>query len=132
MILGIGTDAVDIARIEEKILTREGFCRFVFSENEIKYCDKIRNRFESYAARFAAKEALLKALGTGLSINAELNEIEIENETSGKPFIKLSHTLNNKIKEVFMIENFKIHLSLSHTSQVAIAFIIIESHNELE
>jgi holo-[acyl-carrier protein] synthase len=127
MILGIGTDVVDISRIEQKVLEREGFCQKVFSKNEIAYCDKIKNRFESYAARFAAKEAFLKALGTGLQINNELNEIEVENAASGKPDIKISSLLNKKIKEIFMTENFKIHLSLSHTSHVATAFVIIES-----
>jgi holo-[acyl-carrier protein] synthase len=112
MILGIGTDVVDISRIEQKVLEREGFCQKVFSKNEIAYCDKIKNRFESYAARFAAKEAFLKALGTGLQINNELNEIEVENAASGKPDIKISSLLNKKIKEIFMTENFKIHLSL--------------------
>jgi holo-[acyl-carrier protein] synthase len=127
MILGIGTDVVDIARIEQKVLQREGFCQLVFSKNEIAYCDKIKNRFESYAARFAAKEAFLKALGTGLNINCELNEIEIENEPSGNPNIKCSLILEKKIKEIFMVEDFQIHLSMSHTSNIATAFVIIES-----
>jgi holo-[acyl-carrier protein] synthase len=127
MILGIGTDIVDISRIEQKVLTREGFCQLVFSKNEMIYCDKIKNRFESYAARFAAKEAFLKALGTGLTINIELNEIEIENGSTGKPDFKLSDVLNNTIKKIFMIEKFQIHVSLSHTATTAAAFVIIES-----
>ncbi len=127
MILGIGTDVVDVARIEQKVLQREGFCQLVFSKHEIIYCEKIKNKFESYAARFAAKEAFLKALGTGLFIKGELNEIEIENTASGKPIIKLSELLINNVKEIFMIQDFKIHVSLSHTSTMATAFVIIES-----
>jgi holo-[acyl-carrier protein] synthase len=127
MILGIGTDVVDIWRIEQKVLQREEFCQLVFSRNEIIYCDKVKNRFESYAARFAAKEALLKALGTGLYISSELNEIEIENTGSGKPIIKISDELNKNIKKIFMIQDFQIHVSLSHTSTIAMAFVIIES-----
>jgi holo-[acyl-carrier protein] synthase len=127
MILGIGTDVVDIWRIEQKVLQREEFCQLVFSRNEIIYCDKVKNRFESYAARFAAKEALLKALGTGLYISSELNEIEIENTGSGKPIIKISDELNKNIKKIFMIQDFQIHVSLSHTSTIATAFVIIES-----
>jgi holo-[acyl-carrier protein] synthase len=127
MILGIGTDVVEISRIEQKVLQREGFCQLVFSRNEIIYCDKVKNRFESYAARFAAKEALLKALGTGLYISNELNEIEIENTASGKPIIKISDELNKNIKKIFMIQDFQIHVSLSHTSTIAMAFVIIES-----
>jgi holo-[acyl-carrier protein] synthase len=127
MILGIGTDVVDIWRIEQKVLQREEFCQLVFSRNEIIYCDKVKNRFEGYAARFAAKEALLKALGTGLYISSELNEIEIENTGSGKPIIKISDELNKNIKKIFMIQDFQIHVSLSHTSTIAMAFVIIES-----
>ncbi|MES2732325.1 MAG: holo-ACP synthase [Bacteroidota bacterium] len=127
MILGIGTDVVEIARIEQKVLHRAAFCQAVFSANETAYCEKIKNRFESYAARFAAKEAFLKALGTGLLIACELNEIEVENNPSGKPDIHLSPLLHEKVKEIFAVPNFKIHLSLSHTSQVAIAFVIIEA-----
>jgi holo-[acyl-carrier protein] synthase len=132
MILGIGTDVVEVARIEQKVLNREGFRKLVFSENEVAYCEKRKNRFESYAARFAAKEAFLKALGTGLLINHELNEIEVENEASGKPHIKLSPLLHEKVSEVLVSQHFRIHLSLSHTSQLATAFLIIESDgNEL-
>lgn len=127
MILGIGTDVVDIARIEQKVQTRKGFCQMVFSENEIHYCDKMKNSFESYAARFAAKESFLKALGTGLSVNHELKEIEILNEESGKPFVKLSTALRERVKEIFRIKDFQIHVSLSHTSTIATAFLIIES-----
>ncbi len=132
MIVGIGTDVVEVARIEQKVLKREGFSRMVFSDNERAYCEERKNRFESYAARFAAKEAFLKALGTGLFINHELNEIEVENEASGKPRIKLSPLLHEKVREVLLLQNFNIHLSLSHTSQIATAFVIIESDgNEL-
>jgi holo-[acyl-carrier protein] synthase len=127
MILGIGSDVVDIARIEQKVLQREGFCQLVFSKTETEYCEKIKNKFESYAARFAAKEAFLKSLGTGLYIKSELNEIEIENNSLGKPTIKLSKVLYNNVKELFMKQDFQIHVSLSHTSTVAIAFVIIES-----
>lgn len=129
MILGIGTDVVDISRIEQKILTREGFRQMVFSENEVAHCDKMKFRFENYAARFAGKEAFLKAIGTGLFINNDLKEIEILNEESGRPYLKLSGELQEKVKEIFKIRDFKIHVSLSHTSAVATAFIIIESYN---
>jgi len=132
MILGIGTDIVTTKRIEEKVLTRDGFRKYVFSEEEIAYCEKVKNCFESYAVRFAAKEAFLKCLGTGLAVNAELNEIEIQNTTSGKPEIKLSEALCEKVKEIFGVKYFKAHVSLSHTSEAALAFIIIETDsNEL-
>ncbi len=127
MILGIGTDIVDIDRIKEKILNREGFCDLVFSKEEIAYCEKIKNPFQSYAARFAAKEAFLKALGTGLLVTIELHQIEVKNETSGKPTIICSTTLNEKINQILDTSKFNVHLSLSHTTETAIAFVIIES-----
>ena len=129
MILGIGTDVVDIARIREKVTVREAFGKMVFSEAEIAYCERVKNKFESYAARFAAKEAFLKALGTGLSINHELKEIEVRHESSGKPYLVLSAALQEKVKAVLGISHFNMHLSLSHSLQVATAFVIIESED---
>jgi len=132
MILGIGTDVVTTQRIEEKILTRDGFRKYVFSEEEIAYCEKVKNCFESYAARFAVKEAFLKCLGTGLAVNAELNEIEILTTASGKPEVRLSEGLCEKVKELFNVKYFKTHISLSHTSETAMAFVILETDgNEL-
>lgn len=127
MILGIGTDVVEVSRMEQKISNRKDFLTHVFSKNEIHYCEKVKNKYESYAARFAAKEAFLKALGTGLLVDCAPNEIEVENNSNGKPGLKISSYLNDRIKETFQKESYTIHLSLSHTSQVAIAFIIIES-----
>jgi holo-[acyl-carrier protein] synthase len=127
MILGIGTDVVDVARIAQKVREREGFCRMVFSEHEMSYCNQTRNRFESYAARFAAKEAFLKALGTGLSLDHELHEVEVRSEPSGRPVLRLSPLLQEKVKSVLGVSDFRIHVSLSHTGQVATAFVIIES-----
>lgn len=127
MIIGIGTDIVDISRIAKKITDRKDFLEHVFSSFEIQYCEKIKNKFESYAARFAAKEAFLKAIGTGLLIDCAPKEIEVRNDTSGKPELIISPNVKNKLEEIFKVSNHKIHISLSHTSQTAIAFIIIES-----
>jgi len=127
MILGIGTDIVDISRIKEKITNREGFRQLVFSEGEIAYCERNKDPYQSYAARFAAKEAFLKALGTGLLITIDLHEIEVKNEDSGKPAIECSLSLSEKIKQAIGTADFNIHLSLSHTTETAVAFVIIES-----
>jgi holo-[acyl-carrier protein] synthase len=127
MILGIGTDVVDVARIEQKVREREAFCRAVFSEDEQAYCDRTRNRFESYSARFAAKEAFLKALGTGLLINHDLHEVEVRNEPSGRPVLCLSPLLRERVQAVFGVLDFRLHVSLSHTAQVAVAYVMIES-----
>ena len=132
MILGIGTDVVEVARIEQKVRTRQGFSQLVFSAHEMAYCQMLTHPFESYAARFAAKEAFLKAMGTGLQGTHSLNEIEVKNEISGKPCLMLSPLLQEKVKAIFGVPHFRLHVSLSHTSQMATAFVIIESDsNEL-
>jgi len=127
MILGIGTDIVEVDRIKQKVEKGNEFKNLVFSEREITYCESIKNSFESYAARFAAKEAFLKAIGLGLLIDFDLKEIETINLLSGQPELQLTENVKNKIKVIFKIDSFKIHLSLSHTTHSAIAFLIIES-----
>ena len=101
MILGIGTDIVDVERIKKKISKGEDFKRMVFSEGEIKYCENLKNKFESYAARFAAKEAFLKAIGTGLLIDFDLKEIEVTNLSSGMPILKISENVFQKVIDIF-------------------------------
>ena len=80
MVTGIGIDLIETARVEEKIAKDSGFREYVFSENEIAYCESKTNRFEHFAARFAAKEALLKALGTGFPGGLVLNEIDVTSD----------------------------------------------------
>jgi len=89
MIAGIGTDMIEVERVALKIGKEMGFREFVFSEAEIAYCEKKANKFEHYAARFAAKEAFLKALGTGWINETAFNEIEILNNGDGKPELSL-------------------------------------------
>jgi holo-[acyl-carrier protein] synthase len=123
MILGIGVDIVDINRIKEKIDSDSGFKDYVFSVNEINACDKKSNRYESYAARFAAKEAFLKAIGTGIDFRFELHQLEVHNNESGKPYFILSSIIEEQLSALpgGMPE---IHLSMSHSSQQAIAFVV--------
>ena len=89
MIAGLGTDIIEVARISEKIGKESGFRELVFSAAEIAYCDPKANKYEHYAARFAAKEAFFKALGTGWLNGTAFNEVEIANDEKGKPFIRL-------------------------------------------
>ena len=76
MIFGIGIDMIEVERVEHKLTKDSGFREFVFSENEIEYCESKTHKYEHYAACFAAKEAFLKALGTGWSNGIAFNEIE--------------------------------------------------------
>ncbi len=122
MISGIGTDIVDVQRIAKSI-ENGAFIARVFSIDEITYCDSKVNKAESYAARFAAKEAFVKALGTGLRGGIALKEIEILNDEIGRPFLQLT----GETKEILAGRNIKqIHVSLSHIKETAVAMIIVE------
>lgn len=120
-VTSIGVDICDIERIgnlEENQGAR--FLEKVFTSREIEYCAKKVTKHASYAARFAAKEALLKALGTGLRDGFLWKDIEVKNDDLGKPFFEFY----GKTAEI--ISDRKVHLSISHTDRDAIAFVIIE------
>ncbi|MGN6646262.1 MAG: holo-ACP synthase [Cytophaga sp.] len=124
MNVGIGVDIVDIERMRQRIDAESGFRELVFSREEIAYCEKKANRYESYAARFAAKEALLKAVGTGIDFTLDLKEFSINNEENGKPYFKRSRALNKFLEQHFTGE-LEVQVSLSHSRQQAIAFVLI-------
>jgi holo-[acyl-carrier protein] synthase len=123
MIKGMGVDIIDVARIKKIVEKGNGFIEKVFTETEIKYCrDKYRPAIH-YAGRFAAKEALLKALGTGLRGTMAWTDISVENNELGKPSI----TLAGKTLENFKKNNLQsLQLSISHTREYAVAVVIIE------
>ncbi len=124
MIAGIGTDIVDVHRIETKISTNASFKEHVYSAIEIAYCDKQKKPFIHYAARWAVKEAYLKAYGVKFIGNHRLHEIETLNNEDGKPQVNLV----GKAKEEFLEKNYEhIHVSISHTDTHAIAYVIIET-----
>lgn len=121
MIFGIGTDIIEVERVN-KAVQKEAFKHKLYSEREIAYCETNR-KAESYAARFAGKEAFFKALGTGWRDGMGLTEVEILNDELGKPYIELS----GKTKEIVVEKGIKnVHISLSHTKESAIAFVILE------
>lgn len=123
MIAGIGVDIVDIDRIKQRIEAGSGFRDLVFSEDEIVYCEKKANPYESYAARFAAKEAFLKAVGCGIDFSIDLKEIRIANNEIGKPYFVLSEGVNRLLlQHLGFIPEAQI--SLSHSKEQAIAFVL--------
>lgn len=126
MIKGIGNDITEVERLAAKITGTQGFRELVFSEAEIAYCEKQVHKYEHYAARFAAKEAFFKALGTGWLSGTAFNEVEIINNTDGKPAINLR---GNTRSTVTSIGNFTILVSLSHISAIASAVVILEEHD---
>tara|TARA_Y100001970_G_scaffold88509_1_gene111716 strand:- start:5778 stop:6167 length:390 start_codon:yes stop_codon:yes gene_type:complete len=125
MILGIGTDIIDITRIKNTIQKYgDKFKQRCFSEHEIKRSESKINSVESYAKRYAAKEACAKALGTGLARGVFWKDIEIKNNKFGKPYILLHNKAFTYMLK-FKCKNSKIEVSLSDEKKYAIANVII-------
>lgn len=122
MIIGIGTDLVEVGRMQEKILS-EPFVKAIFSSDEIVYCSNQKFPAQHFAARFAAKEAFLKAAGIGLTKSYDLFDIEIVLLENGKPELKLSGEFLELKKTNSWIE---ICVSLTHVADMAAAFVVIE------
>ena len=125
-IFGIGTDIVNIKRMEKSI-KRNGvvFKNKIFSKNEINYCEKKKNPFPFYAKRFAAKEALSKALGTGIRKGINFKNIEVYNDNFGKPSIQLKGSTADFLKKKIKTRKYFIYLSLSDDLPWAQATVII-------
>jgi holo-[acyl-carrier protein] synthase len=123
MIIGTGIDIIEVHRVAEKVQQQSGFKQLVFSAAEIAFCDGKTGSDQHYAARFAAKEAFLKATGLGLNLGFELCEIEVTNDSLGKPQLALH---GNIAAQAAKNGWNKIHLSLSHVQAMACAVVIIE------
>jgi len=125
-IFGIGTDIVNISRIKKALTkNKSALKKRVFTEKEIKYCERKSNPSFYYAKRFAAKEALSKALGTGIRKGINFRDIVISNDKLGKPSIKLNGTTANFLRKKIKKKSYSIHLSLSDDKPWAQATVII-------
>ncbi len=125
MIVGVGVDLAEVARI------RSSFDRFgprfrdrIFTPIEIAYCESKANKYERYAARFAAKEAGMKAIGTGMRKGVRWLDFEVVNRPTGKPTLRF-HGVAAAYAERLGAAN--VALSLTHTSETALAHVILES-----
>jgi holo-[acyl-carrier protein] synthase len=125
MIVGSGIDIAEVPRIAESIKRfGDRFIRRVFTEGEIRYCDPKANRIERYAARFAAKEAAMKAIGTGWNLGVAWRDVEVCRMPGGRPTIQF----HGKAAEFAAKLGVKhVALSISHTEQFAIAQVILEN-----
>ena len=125
MIVGTGIDIAEVPRIAASIQRFGGrFLRRVFTAGEIRYCESKANRAERYAARFAAKEAAMKALGTGWNRGVRWRDIEVTREAGGRPTI----IFHGKAGEIAaQLGAAHVALSLSHTAEQAIAQVILEN-----
>ncbi|WP_335943288.1 holo-ACP synthase [Fusobacterium polymorphum] len=121
MIIGIGNDIIEIERIEKAIL-KEGFKNKVYTQRELENIEKRGNRTETYAGIFSAKEAISKAIGTGVR-EFSLTDLEILNDDLGKPYVVVSEKLDKILKT--KKEDYQIEISISHSKKYATAMAII-------
>ena len=125
-IFGIGTDIINIKRIEDSFKkSGKSFKNRVFSKNEILYCDSKKNPYPYYAKRFAAKEAFSKAIGTGIRKGIDFKNIEIKNNKLGKPSILLKGNTAAAFKKIIKSKKYIIYLSLADDLPWAHATVVI-------
>ena len=121
MIVGIGNDIIEIERIE-KAISKEGFKDKIYTQRELENIKKRGNRTETYAGIFSAKEAISKAIGTGVR-EFSLTDLEILNDDLGKPYVVVSEKLDKILRN--KKEDYQIEISISHSKKYAIAMAII-------
>lgn len=125
MIFGIGIDIIEISRIKRSIEKfDELFLNKIYTQTELDYCQSKKNKYQHFAARFAAKEAIAKALATGWSKGFRWKDIEIYNESSGMPNVRLSGNL-----EKFLGESKSLKITMSHSEHYVTCFAIIYVNN---
>ena len=125
MIVGLGVDIAEVERVKGAIERRgEIFLRRVYTAREREYCERFKNKFERYAGRFAAKEAAMKALGTGWGRGVRWVDVEVVREKGGRPTIVLAGEAKN-VAERLGVKH--IALSITHTETQALAQVIFEN-----
>ena len=126
-IIGNGIDIIENSRIK-KAMKNKVFVNRIFTKSEIKQSLKIKNKVNFFAKRFAAKEAFVKSIGSGFRNNINLCDISIENNTLGKPNIKLGNKIINILRKQFKIKKFKVFLSLADEKKYSIAYVVINKY----
>ena len=124
-ILGIGTDIVENNRIKNAI-KNNSFIKRIFSKDEISFSKKFKNKTNFFSKRFAAKEAFVKAIGTGFRNSINFKDISILNNKLGKPKLYITVKVKKLLKKMFKSKNIDIFLSLSDEKKYSIAFVIIK------
>ncbi|HTP70005.1 MAG TPA: holo-ACP synthase [Dongiaceae bacterium] len=125
MIVGMGIDVAEVKRIREVFESQgERFVRRVYTEAEAAYCEQFKNKYERYAGRFAAKEAAMKALGTGWSRGVRWVDVEVVRQRGGRPILQL-HGEARKIADRLGVKH--ISMSITHTAEQAFAQVIFEN-----
>ena len=125
-IIGIGVDLVNNKRIKSSIKNKKFVIR-TFCKNEILYSKKIINKTNYFSKRFAAKEALVKAIGIGFRDGLNFKDIQVLNNKLGKPDYIITPKLKNLVKKIKKVKNFNLFLSISDEKDYSIAFAIIQT-----
>ena len=125
-ILGIGVDIINNKRIKFSIRKKD-FINRIFSQNEIKFSKKTIQKTNYFAKRYAAKEALSKALGIGFRNNLNFKDIEILNDKLGKPYYFKSKKITNIVNKKFKTKRYNLFLSITDEKDYSIAFTILQS-----
>ena len=121
MILGIGTDIIEIERIKNAVDRTPKFLKKIFTENELNLFKSKSMKFETIAGNFAAKEAISKAIGRGFR-GFSFNDLEVLRDELGKPIVNIS----DKVREIIGYKDVIFHISISHNKSYAIAFVTLE------
>jgi holo-[acyl-carrier protein] synthase len=124
LIFGVGTDIIEVGRVEEKLVRTERLKQKLFTAREIEYCESKHRPAMHFAARFSAKEAFLKAMGTGWSGGHAFSDIEIVNNPAGKPEL----FVHGKAREFCRGRGIEgMSVSLSHIKDLAAAVVVLET-----
>ena len=124
-ILGIGVDLIKNNRIKSSI-KKKSFLKRIFTNNEIIKARSLKNESNFFAKRFAAKESLVKAIGSGFRNNLNFKDIEILNDFNGKPYYLKTRKINDIIHNKFKIKKYNLFLSISDEKDYSIAFSVIQ------
>lgn len=123
MVIGLGIDIVEVRRIASALQNGEAMIQRVFTEEEIRYCSSHKNKFQHFAGRFAAKEAALKALGTGWQEGIRWKDVEVTADPRGKPEV----TFHGKARQFFEKSGGRrALLAITHAQEYALAVVVLE------
>ena len=125
-ILGIGTDIVKNTRIK-KLLKTKNFINRIFSQKEIKKSQNLSNKTSYFSKKFAAKEAFLKAVGTGITEGINFKDITVTNTNNGKPKILINSKIKKFVRQKLTKKKINIFVSISDEAEYSISFVIIET-----
>tara|TARA_B100001027_G_scaffold165386_1_gene117472 strand:- start:68 stop:454 length:387 start_codon:yes stop_codon:yes gene_type:complete len=125
-ILGVGVDIVRNKRIKSSI-KKKSFVLKIFGKTEIKLSKKNKNKSNFFAKRFAAKESFSKSIGIGFRNNLNFKDIQILNDSMGKPYYKKSKKISDIINKKFKVRNYELFLSISDEKDYSVAFTILQS-----